>query len=824
MDILIGSQGNDNLKGGDGNDLLLGLAGDDTLEGGDGKDLLFGNDGNDTLIGDRGDDIMEGGSGDDRLIWNNGDGSDRMNGGDGYDVVEVNGGAADEQFVLQEQNGKAIFDRIDPFPFTLTVDGVEQFEVNGKAGNDSFVVKDLSNTYVEQVIFNGGEGNDTLDASETNVKVIADGGAGEDYLVGGFGDDLLRGGDGNDFLAGGEGNDTLIGDRGDDIMEGGKGDDRLIWNPGDGSDIMSGGEGYDVVEVNGGNAGEEFLLQKDANWSQNQKVIFDRIDPFPFTLTVDTVEAFEVNGNGGDDSFTVKDLTGTDVKQVTFNGGEGNDTLDASETNVKVIADGGAGEDYLVGGFGDDLLRGGDGNDFLAGGEGNDTLIGDRGDDIMEGGKGDDRLIWNPGDGSDIMSGGEGYDVVEVNGGNAGEEFLLQKDANWSDTQKVIFDRIDPFPFTLTVDTVEAFEVNGNGGDDSFTVKDLTGTDVKQVTFNGGEGNDTLDASETNVKVIADGGAGEDYLVGGFGDDLLRGGDGNDFLAGGEGNDTLIGDRGDDIMEGGKGDDRLIWNPGDGSDIMSGGEGYDVVEVNGGNAGEEFLLQRDANWSDTQKVIFDRLNPGPFTLTVDTVEAFEVNGNGGDDSFTVKDLTGTDVELVTFNGGEGNDTLDASETNVKVIADGGAGDDLLIGGAGDDILIGGAGSDILIGGGGNDTLIAGEGSTAFAFSGDAFATTDLGVDTLENFTSGTDKIWLSKSTFTVLESIEGEGFSMADEFAMVSTDAEAASSDAYIVYSMGSGNLYYNQNGAAEGYGTGDLYATIAEASSISAADFQVIA
>jgi Ca2+-binding RTX toxin-like protein len=458
--------------------------------------------------------------------------------------------------------------------------------------------------------------------------------------------------------------------------------------------------------------------------------------------------------------------------------------------------EGGQGNDLLIGLKGDDTLKGGDGKDLLFGNDGNDTLIGDRGDDIMEGGSGDDRLIWNNGDGSDRMNGGDGYDVVEVNGGAADEQFVLKEQDG-----KAIFDRVDPFPFTLTVDGVEQFEVNGNAGNDSFVVKDLSNTYVEQVIFNGGEGNDTLDASETNVKIIADGGAGEDYLVGGFGDDLLRGGDGND---------TLIGDRGDDIMEGGKGDDRSIWNPGDGSDTMSGGEGYDVVEVNGGNAGEEFLLQRDANWSQNQKVIFDRIDPFPFTLTVDTVEAFEVNGNGGDDSFIVKDLTGTDVELVIFNGGDGNDILDGSETNVKLIADGGAGDDILIGGAGDDILIGGAGADFLIGGGGNDTLIAGEGSTAFAFSGDAFATTDLGVDTLENFTSGTDKIWLSKSTFTVLESIEGEGFSMADEFAMVSTDAEAASSDAYIVQGATSFPHHYSREDCGCNRLSGNISGTIA--------------
>lgn len=88
-DIIFGSFGSDIINGNGGNDLILGLFGHDTISGGEGRNFLFGNFGNDVIAGNTGDDFMFGGRGDDKLVWNNGDGSDLMNGGSGYDQVQV---------------------------------------------------------------------------------------------------------------------------------------------------------------------------------------------------------------------------------------------------------------------------------------------------------------------------------------------------------------------------------------------------------------------------------------------------------------------------------------------------------------------------------------------------------------------------------------------------------------------------------------------------------------------------------------------------------------------------------------------------------------
>ncbi|MEO1093962.1 MAG: calcium-binding protein [Cyanobacteria bacterium J06638_28] len=664
-----------------------------------------------------------------------------------------------------------------------------------------------------------------------------------DILIGGFGDDQLQGSDdddlffalpgddtilagaGNDVIFAGAGNDTVVGQTGSDVAFLQSGDDRFIWNNGDGSDFIDGGAGFDTTQVNGADgAGDEFeLLQVDG------QAIFNRLNLGLFTLTNENIEQFEVNGQGGDDSFTVGDLTGSTVAKVVFSGGKGADVFDASETLTPVIADGGNGKDDLFGGAGDDTLKGGNGNDFLSGGNGvdtffagagNDVVLGDKGNDIADLGAGNDRFIWNNGDGSDFIEGGAGFDITQVNGADgAGDEFeLIQVDG------QAIFNRLNLGLFTLTNENIEQFNINGQGGDDAFTVGDLTGTTVAKVAFSGGRGDDFFDARETLTPVDANGGRGNDELLGGAGDDTLKGKIGNDFLSGGNGVDTLVGgvgndvvlgDKGNDIADLGSGNDRFIWNNGDGSDFIHGGSGFDITQVNGADgAGDEFeLIQVDG------QAIFNRLNLGLFTLTNENIEQFEINGQGGDDAFTVGDLTGTKVETVVFSGGEGNDFFNASGTLTPVVADGGNGDDILIGGAGNDILIGGDGADLLIGGAGNDILIGGDGSDLFGFAV-GLSLAEQGDNLIQNF-GAEDSILLDTSLFTDLVGTVDEGLA-ASNFGVVSSAEEAALSEAQIVYNASTGALYYNSNGIEEGFGKGAQIATIEGAPGLNADSFTV--
>jgi Ca2+-binding RTX toxin-like protein len=461
-----------------------------------------------------------------------------------------------------------------------------------------------------------------------------------------------------------------------------------------------------------------------------------------------------LKGNGGNNVIRGKNKNGrlygfggNDVlyalggHDVLF-GGSGNDTLEGGTGNDFLFGDagadtlnGGKGNDVLFGGIGNDSLDGGEGNDFLFGGSGDDALEGGKGNDFVFGGSGDDTLDWDDGDGNDLMSGGSGYDTIEVKGSvEQGDVFTLGAAVD-EGKLKAIFKRENLVPFTLTVDTSEKFEVSGLGGDDTFTVNNLTGTDVQLVQFFGNEGNDVLEAGNTSTLIYAEGGVGNDKLVGGSANDTLYGGEGDDFIEGEKGNDTMIGEAGND---------RLVWDDGEGSDLISGGEGTDIVEVNASTGKDDVftLVQDGAN------AIFDRINVGLFTLTTDTAEQFEVNADAGNDIFIVEDLSNTAVDLITFKAGDGNDILDGSATKTALIAYGEAGDDTLIGGANNDYLDGGAGIDTIVGNGGNDVIVGGAevdiltggtGADQFRYGGDVLTS---GPDELQDYDISADQYGL----------------------------------------------------------------------------------
>lgn len=102
-DYLDGQTGDDTITGGEGNDTVYGLDGDDTLGGGTGDDYLEGGEGNDAITGGTGDDIVSGGNGDDNLYGGEGDdvtyagrGDDTVHGGTGNDTSHVEDGDTTE--------------------------------------------------------------------------------------------------------------------------------------------------------------------------------------------------------------------------------------------------------------------------------------------------------------------------------------------------------------------------------------------------------------------------------------------------------------------------------------------------------------------------------------------------------------------------------------------------------------------------------------------------------------------------------------------------------------------------------------------------------
>ena len=120
----------------------------------------------------------------------------------------------------------------------FAVGSVRMISFTGLGGDDVFF-----NSAKVAVFADGGDGNDTLIGGPRNDILL--GGAGNDTLVGGGQKDVLMGGDGDDILMGGRGNDLLSGGAGNDTLFGGPGNKQMIG--GDGMDTFIRQGGHTVV-------------------------------------------------------------------------------------------------------------------------------------------------------------------------------------------------------------------------------------------------------------------------------------------------------------------------------------------------------------------------------------------------------------------------------------------------------------------------------------------------------------------------------------------------------------------------------------------------
>ncbi len=462
-----------------------GGAGNDTITGSDGNDILIGGDGNDTITGGRGNDTATLGNGNDTFVWNPGDGSDIVEGQAGTDTLVFNGANVAENIDISANGSRArLFRNVGNV--TMDLNGVEHIQLAALGGADTITVNDLSGTDVKRV---------AIDLSGTPGSGQGDGTA-----------------------------DTVI-------VNGTAGDDHIS--------VVSSGSS---IVVNGLSA--------------------------------------QVTINGAE--------LGNDL--LVINGLAGNDVIDASR---------------LRSGLASLTLNGGDGDDRIIGSAGNDLVNGGRGNDTALLGAGNDTFVWNPGDGSDVVEGQAGTDTLQFNGANVNENIDISANGGRARLFR------DVGNVTMDLNGVEHVNVVALGGADTITVNDLTGTNVNQVAIdlaatpgsgvgdgqadtiviNGTNGNDVITVTDNNGVVTVSGLA-TDVTITGFeaandrivinglgGDDVINAsglGGAMLFTAnGGDGDDVLIGSRGNDVLSGGAGDDILIGNGG--LDVLDGGPGANVV-------------------------------------------------------------------------------------------------------------------------------------------------------------------------------------------------------------------------------------------------------
>jgi len=457
-----------------------------TLDGGTGNDTILGSQGADILIGGDGNDFVFGDNGNDTASLGAGDDVFEWDPGDGNDVVEGQDGTDTLLF-----RGANIAENIN-----ILANGPRALFTRDVAN----ITMDLND--VEQIDFRALGGADSItigDLSGTDVTAVALDLAGPN----GGGDGAL---------------------------------DTITANATNGADVIVASSQGSTVQVSG---------------------LAATVDIFQFEQANDKLV---INGQGGDDRIDASGLSG-----------------------IALTVNAGVGVDLIIGSNGNDLVNGGDGNDT--------AFLGD----------GDDTFVWNPGDDNDTIEGQAGLDTMLFNGAAIAENIEISANGG-----RALFFR-DIASVTMDLDDVEAIEFNALGGADSIVVNDLSGTDVTDVeidlagtlggttgdgavdtvTINATNGDDailvTRDASgiqvfvndtmtvdilgfEATDRLVINGLGGDDVIfAAGFEGILLTadGGAGNDILIGGDGADTLIGGDGDDILLGGPGVDILDGGPGD---------------------------------------------------------------------------------------------------------------------------------------------------------------------------------------------------------------------------------------------------------------------
>ena len=704
IENIIGSAGDDWLRGDANDNRLTGLAGDDTLIGGGG--------GNDTLVGGAGDDTLNGGEGDDMLTG--GAGADMITGGPGVDTLSYAGsdGAVDIRLSTGRASG-------------------------GHAEGDEFAM-------VENVT--GSDHDDRL-AGDNRPEGASTGG--DNTLSGGGGDDTIYGGSGGDTLNGDAGADTLYGGAGGDTLNGGAGDDMLIGGPG--GDTFSGGAGEDTVSY--ANARDEKVTVNLAGTTT---------DPDPNNASHSDGDSFaaadveNVIGSPRGDTITGNNLAnkiwggaGADV----LNGGAGDDTIDGGAAGDDI--DGGTGEDtvtYANSSAGvratvnaDSGNEGGDAEgdelsmvENLVGSNHDDRLFGDGLANKLTGGAGADKIVANAGD--DTVEGGAGADTMD---GDADAYVNVPVGSDTlsyaSSTSGVNINLSSQYAApNATPAQQRAHYATGDGGDaagDKFR-------SFENVT--GGMGNDRLTGDGYN-----------NILIGGPGADRLDGGSprttnyGADNQPGG-GDDTVTGADQDTVSYAGSDAGVTITF----SAVTRRVNNVDTTTHDGVGSGGDAQGDRLLN---IEKVV-GTAHDDTFNASKSIADGQQFDGGVNatmDDPMTTRNETvdsdtvsyasfSTAVQVYAANhgvqflnienitGGSGDDLLEGNARPNRL--EGGAGADTLRGFDDADTLTGGAGNDILTGGNGFDLLNGGAG--ADTIDGDSGAVAHASVDARNAYLAG----------------------------------------------------------------------------------------
>ena len=603
-DIVRGGAGRDTIDAGTGNDLVEagsdgmwnGDAGGDIVDAGDGNDQIYAESraaladaiaqgGLDNASGQKGD-FIYGGVGDDWLIGALG--NDVLNGGLGRDLIA--GGAGDDTIDGDIPESAAVLnwtvtrsetvDNVVVIDANTTTTGVVDRSgetLNVDAGDTDVI---YGGSGADWIYARGGD--DYVDGGAGNDDIV--GGAGSDVLVGGIGDDNLMGDkgrqttstDGNDYIDGGDGIDTLLGGGGDDILIGGAGNDYLEGN--DGNDLLWGGPGTDSL-IGGSGKDTYFFARGDGREDVYDTSDVANVADASIVVMGSDIVRGQIKFRPGS---LIIDAGGGD--EIHFIGFNPDDPMTTPVLDSIQFADGEVMtfQDVLDQGFdidgteGDDLIEGTAVTDRINAMGGNDTVIAKAGDDVIDGGAGQD--IIDAGEGNDTITTSGGADVVY---GGPGDDTVFGQDGD------LLIDQEGTNSLDLSAYaglTVANLEVTQYGAPDGETYLNLHVRDELSPGTTPATGGVSVQRGEIGyfaAITVSDGAGGAvtltyDQLMGQYAGEgfVYRDGDAADTLIGTPYADTLFGYAGADVIQAGAGDDRIDGGAGD--DTLEGGLGNDT--------------------------------------------------------------------------------------------------------------------------------------------------------------------------------------------------------------------------------------------------------
>lgn len=535
-----------------------------------------------------------------------------------------------------------------------------------------------------------------------------------------------------------------------------------------------------------------------------------------------------------DEALTMLTASGESALLTLADNNEGTDWIDAAtmyrnldlnlnETAISTLA----GTDFLTIASGTDIENAitGDGNDTLTGNSMDNILYGMRGEDTMDGGAGNDTL--NGGEGIDtavFQNPWANYTIITTSNGTTvvsdaegtdqltNFEFLQFDDQTIADPS-INFTPIDSTPplletispgdnttnFPVDANIVLTFNESIEAGSGYFCIYESDGTLLHTISVTAIEqisiSNDTVTINPasnlsygTNYYLTIDADAIKDLAGNSFagivdamtvtfqtafnvtiingtsGADTLNGTTGDDHIYGLAGNDKLNGNAGNDLLDGGSG-----------NDTMTGGTGNDIYIV---DSKQDSITENSSAGIDTVQTTLNAYSLGANVENLDYTGILTFTGTGN----TLDNVIGGNSRNDTLNGGAGNDTLNGME-----------------------------GNDYLIGGTGNDALTGSSGSDVFRF--DTALNNSTNADTINDFTSGSDKIELENAIFKQLK-ITG---TLVDANFRASNTGLPGDTNDYVLYNNLTGKLYYDADGS--GNGASVLFATLIGIPSLTAAD-----